>query len=374
MAHAFLSPSAAARWTVCTRSVTMVPSVPESDEGSVYAREGTEAHRLAEIKAAVEFDLVTPEEGRKMFAEWSEAIGPDWIAEMGPYTTDYVNFLRSLEPDRVFLEQRLDTGIPRCWGTSDAVLLSGHDLHVVDFKYGRGVSVEVERNPQLMLYGVGALDMVELLYAEVASVYLHIHQPRIDHIDSWYISPGELREWRDSLLPIAAEALAGTGEFVPTESACRWCPVRGECKARADSILAEDFGDPDLLDPDDLSAALTRAPEIRQWLKDLEEVSLTKTYEHGETIPGWKVVRSGGRRRIVDHAAALQRLYQIGRTVDEVARVECRPLGELQKVLKDDMSLLDDFIHRSDGKPSLVPETDPREAIDSAHDDFRDQP
>jgi hypothetical protein len=79
----------------------------------------------------------------------------------------------------LLLEQRLPTGIPDCWGTSDAVIVSPDAVEVCDFKYGLGVRVDAEGNPQIRLYGVGALEAYGDLLGDVHTVRLHIFQPRL---------------------------------------------------------------------------------------------------------------------------------------------------------------------------------------------------
>jgi hypothetical protein len=72
-------------------------------------------------------------------------------------------------------------------------------ITVCDFKYGKNVAVEVEQNPQLIYYGLGAIfremkaqkkkDLVKFIQDNNVHVRLMIVQPRAEHED------GPVREW-----------------------------------------------------------------------------------------------------------------------------------------------------------------------------------
>lgn len=185
-AHATLSPSSAERWLECPASIHMTETLGRSDDGSsLYAEEGTRAHNLAEIEAAHEFGLTTDEQYRAFKAQWlrtAEAHGDD-VEEMERHVRVYVTMLRDLMTSMgpgttVYLEKRLQTGVPGCWGTGDAILVNASQVAVIDFKYGAGVVVRAEENPQLKLYGLGVLEMFGDILGITETVGMHICQPR----------------------------------------------------------------------------------------------------------------------------------------------------------------------------------------------------
>ena len=133
--HAFLSPSSSERWFNCTRSAWLSEQFP--DLGSVFAAEGTEAHRLCEflLHEMLGFPDTDPRPGMTYYTQ-----------EMEEAAQGYVQFIREkLEAWKaggvlptVFVEQRVDRRafIPESMGTSDCVIIADDEIEIVDFKYG----------------------------------------------------------------------------------------------------------------------------------------------------------------------------------------------------------------------------------------------
>ena len=359
----------------------MAELVPEEVE-STYANESTAAHALAELMARDQIlGTVTKAQKTKALKEWRTEfkISDDAEAEMTEHGQGYVDYLRERMaelPDSVLLlEQRLPTGLPDSWGTSDAVIVSPTSVDSVDFKYGLGVRVEAEENPQLRLYGVGALEQYGDLLGDVQTVRLTVYQPRLHHVASEEISAADLRAWRDSLLPIAESALGPDAPFGPSEDACRWCPASGSCIAQMEWATERDFGvKPDFMSPDELAKALDDIPAIKAWCTAVEDFALNMVYSDGKPIPGYKVVMSGGRRSVADDHGLIDTACAMGYSKDDVSVTKAKGIGELEKVLKKDFDLVaGPFVKKGTGSPSLVPESDKREAINpeaQAAEDF----
>lgn len=367
--HATLSPSSAERWISCPASIRMTEAAPPEQE-SAYATEGTAAHALAELMARDQIlGTVTKAQKTAALKAWRKKfdIGDDAEAEMTEHGQGYVNYLRERMVDGsvLLLEQRLPTGIPDSFGTSDAIIVSPDIVESIDYKYGLGVKVEAVGNPQLRLYGVGALEQYGDLLGDVQTVRLTVYQPRLDHVASEELPASDLRQWRDSLLPIAELALGPDAPFGPSEDACRWCPASGSCLAQMEWATARDFGvKPDFMSGEELAKALDDIPMIVQWCAAVSAFALDRVYSGGEPIPGYKVVMSGGKRSVADPEGLIETAIAIGYTRDEVAVVKARGIGELEKVLKKDFDLVaGPFIKKGTGSPSLVPESDNRPAI-----------
>ncbi len=367
--HATLAPSAASRWVSCPASVRMEQEHGEDHE-SVYAREGTAAHAVSELYCRRH--LLGMEGGayQRALAQWrdeyADVIG-DNETEMLMHAMGYASLLRQLRIDydaQLLLEQRMPTGVPGCWGTADAVLVSPKVVHVVDLKYGAGVRVQAEGNHQLRLYGAAALETYGDLLGEVETVRVTVYQPRLDHVDTEGLSADELRAWRDSLIPVAEEALSPDARFGPSDEACRWCSAAGVCSAQMQWATALDFGvGPEALDDEDLAEALEMIPGIRRWCDAVAEYALDRVYSKGEPIPGWKVVMSGGRRSIVDPDGAIEALSLAGYDRRDITTTKPKGIGQLEKVLGADFQLIEPYIEKSSGKPSLVPASDPRSDV-----------
>jgi hypothetical protein len=351
----------------------MVESMDRTDDGgSEWAAEGTRAHTLAEIEASYAFDLTTKKERDSFKAAWLDsalAHGDD-IEEMERHARAYVSLLQDIASGMdgtvtVRLELRVKTGVPGCWGTADAVLTARDRIAVVDYKYGQGVVVRAEANPQLMLYSVGALELMDLL-GTIETVDMWIHQPRVGGMSHYSMSAEDLRAWRDlDVLPAARESAEPDAHFGPSEEACRWCPAAGACKARATWITQRDFGNPDLMDEDDLSAAFRSLGEIRNWCNAVEAEALHQAYSEQKNLPGLKVVMSGGKRSIPDPHAAIEALTAAGYKHEQVARVGIETLGTLERLVgrKALPELLGPLLVKGSGKPALVSEDDSRPAV-----------
>jgi hypothetical protein len=368
-AHATLSPSAAKRWIQCPASVRMAKSMPHQQD-SVYAREGTAAHELAELMARDQL-LGGLAAKAKALTAWRKEfdIAAETEAEMLEHAQAYVDYLRTrlaLHPDSVLLlEQKLPTGIPGSWGTSDAIIVSPTSVESVDFKYGVGVRVEAEENPQTRLYGIGALEEYGDLLGEVETVVLTIFQPRIDHVASEEISAADLKAWRDSLLPIAEQAMGDDAPFGPSDEACNWCPAAGSCLAQMEWVNERDFGiQADHMSDDEIAKSLDDIPLIKQWCEAVQAYALNRAYSEGVPVPGYKVVRTAGRRSVQDPEGLVAAAVAMGYDLSEVVNFKAKGIGDLTKLLEADFAIVAaPFVVKSEGKPTLARESDKRLAI-----------
>lgn len=380
MGHANLAPSAAERWISCPASVRLVADIVEGPNS--YAEEGTKAHALAELEASRHFGIITERQYAGRHAKWlltEPVLEEEDLLDMQRHVAEYVDLLQNIKDtlpnSTVLLEQKVNTGIEQCYGTSDAIVVSPAVIEVVDFKYGQGVSVSAVDNPQLRLYGVGALEMCDVL-GTTELVRVTIHQPRLDSTSTEEISADELREWRDSLIPIAKEALWSTKpHFGPSEAACRWCPIAGECRARVEFMTQQDFGvQPDLLTPEELGELLEKIAGIRAWCEDVANTALRKAYSDGVALPGWKVVLSGGQRFVTDTPAAIEIFESKGFRTEDVTTTKLKGIGDLEKLIKAVAegpkkdatleSVLGELVGKTDGKPAMAHEDDPRPAVE----------
>lgn len=365
-AHAKLGPSSSSRWIACPASIQMEAKLEKSeksDGGSDYAHEGTVAHGLADI--VLRRDLLREDVGSELEhwtmaaeAEYDELEIKDMYNNVAIYLELVASRLEAVPNSMLLPEQRVDTGLPGCWGTADAIILSPNVIEVIDFKYGKGVPVSAIRNPQARLYLIGAAHT----YGDVVNPELGrswISQPRLDSVSSEEIPIANLMAWRDEVVaPAIAAATGPNPNFGPSESACRFCPVSGQCYPQMVRQTRHDFAaDPDFLAPEDIGEALTALPEIRKWCAQVEKIALQKAWSEGEDIPGWKVVKSGGRRQIVDEAAAIQTLIDHGYKAEDVATFSVKGLGKLEELVgrKELPEVLGDLLVKKEGKPAMAP-------------------
>lgn len=352
------------------------------DRETAAAREGTLAHALGELEVRLAFGQVEASAYEAELEAWTEEVkaegySADTVREMEAHISEYVSFVlrrSELYPDTiVFVERRVDTGVPRSWGTSDVILVSPTHVEIVDLKYGAGVPVSALRNPQLRLYALGALDEYGDLLGEVDEVYASVFQPRLDSVSTERLTADQLRFWRDEVVvPAAYEALGDDPRFGPSESACRFCPAAGICRARANYITSKEFGDdPDTLRPEEVGDWLKRFSDLRKWIASVEAEALDAIYDRGEEIPGWKAVLSGGRRQVADPREAIERLEAVGYNREDVATEKLVGFGVLDRLVgKEELpEILGPILTKSSGSPSLAPESDRRESVTKL-DDF----
>ncbi|MGM1047629.1 MAG: DUF2800 domain-containing protein [Bacillota bacterium] len=383
-AHALLGASKADQWINCPPSARLQENIP--DKRSEYADEGTAAHELSELILRRRLTPCKAAERKRLdkaitdFKKSNSYYGP----EMEDAVTAYVEVVeehfmaaKARSADAVLLlEERLDftEWVPDGFGTGDVVLISDGMLEVIDLKYGKGVPVSAIGNPQLRLYGLGAWSNWNYLYS-INEVSMTIVQPRLDSVSTDTLPLGELIEWAETVVtPAAALADAGEGEY-KSGSHCRWCKVKGNCRARADEnmkALAYEFQDPALLSMDEIGSVLFVAEQLKVWAKDVEEYAFEQA-KAGSRIPSWKLVEGRSNRTITDKAAARKALETAELEVVKYLKPqELLGIGDLEKKIgkKELASLLDGLIVKPPGKPVLVPETDKRPELNSVDQDF----
>lgn len=377
-AHALLSPSAAHRWINCTAAPRLEASVP--DTGSSYAAEGTLAHAYCALKLK-EF-LGLPTDGE--LAEIAELKDQYHTGEMDEYTDTYktivlekFNAARARTKDaQLLIETLLDFReyIPDAFGTADAIIIADGTMEVIDFKYGKGVKVDAYKNPQMMIYALGAYDRFNFEYS-INRVRMTIIQPRIDNLSEYQLAVSELMAWTDEVLvPKANEAYAGNGPQVPGEW-CKFCKVKSQCRALTQLCTEAIKTDPKLVSTEELANDILPVLDtVKTWLTGVEEYALQQALS-GVQLPGWKIVEGRSNRKIVNPDAAAVALNKAGYKTTEIYRPqEMRTITELEKLCgkKQFAAICGEYIEKPQGKPTLAPESDKRPAMNPAADDFKD--
>ena len=372
-AHALLSASGAHRWLLCTPSARLEERFP--DTSSEAAQEGTLAHEIAELKLR---NYINPNDvpKRKLNGQIKKMKeNPLWQEEITGHTDTYLYYIRDLalsfpSAPAIAVEKRLDLSayIPEGFGTADCILIRGEDLWVVDFKYGKGVPVSAEENPQMMLYALGAYQAYQILYP-IKTVHLTIVQPRLDSISEWTCRIEDLLSFGEEVKEKAALAIKGAGEYCPGESQCRFCRAKAQCRARADYNVQMAFGQdigklPPLISSEEAGKYLLMGEDLEKWLKDLKDWALSECLA-GKEVPGWKAVEGRGSREWSDMDKALASLIRAG--IPEAVLYETKPLtlAQVEKTVgkKEFQEMVGDLVIKRPGKPALVKENDKREAI-----------
>ena len=371
--HAKLSASGAKKWLACPGSVVLESRFP--DEGSAYAAEGTAAHSLGEAKIRLAVKELTN-------AKYQKAIkGLAITEEMEGYTDGYRDFVlerfnaaRAKTPDaKLLLEQRLDFSeyVPEGFGTGDCVIVAAHELEIIDLKYGAGVVVSAEGNPQLRLYALGALEAWDMLYG-TRTIAMTIYQPRRDNISTETVSAAELLEWGEAVQEKARLANSGTEDcFAGSHCDEGFCKARPICRAYADScnsLAALDFKRPASLSLEEIAETLDLSARLVKWA-ELVKAYAAELALSGVEVPGYKLVEGrSSRAYALDDDAIMQMLLKADYAQEEITVTKLRTVADMEKTIgKVAFSkILADAVVKTPGAPTLVPITDKRPAINSA--------
>ena len=404
--HAVCSASSSKMWINCTPSARLQELFPS--ETSEYAERGTFVHELCEYKLnkahrkrvkrpqSEEYDDEAAERSSDLYCEIITEAEERMKAEHGEVV--------------MLIEEKLDFSrwVPEGFGSGDCVLCAPKELHVFDYKNGY-LFVDADHNSQMMLYALAVVDAYDFLF-DFETVSMTIVQPNAENISMYTVSKQELLEWGEWLKPIAKMAFEGKGEQNPGEW-CRWCRAKPVCEARKAEALAlvrEEFLDldageavldssaadagngisggdaeetdatapyrpdtdtavfkqPMLVPKDEIERILPTLNRIQDWIESVFAYVASEAIQHGMKWKGYKVVEGRSKRQFTNLKAVVKAAQEAGYT--DLYKQELISLSEFEKMMgkKTFNSVLGDLVVKPPGKLSLVPESDPREAVD----------
>lgn len=364
--HAILSPSSAKRWIHCTPSALLAEAA--GSKTSVYAEEGTLAHEIAEY--ALDYyirGLYDPIVDEELPVNDEHLKNPLFCIDMANYIRDYCDYVigENYEMQKadglceMFLERKVDITdyAPDSFGSVDVTLVSDKTIHVIDLKYGAGVKVTADHNEQMMLYALGALKAAAS--KGITNIRMTIAQVRLDHYDTFEMSKGELLDWAEKVLkPAAKAAIQGKGKQV-IGSWCGFCPVKAQCRAQRDAILADfdEKPEPLLLSDEEIVDLIGKIDTYKSWIESVNKYVYDRAIQ-GHKWEGYKLVAGRSSRVIKDEAKIRQELLNEF-LEDEVLNIKLKGIGDLEKLLgkKVFSARFGDAIESRPGAPKLVPES-----------------
>lgn len=393
-AHTF-SASIFERLMLCPGSAVLSQDAVRTT--SAYAEWGTQCHELAA-------KILTGE-------PWG-----CFDSEMLEVAQQYVDYVQALAGDNLWVEQRVSfaepLGIPADaddgFGTADAIVAKGTELIVVDLKTGRGVDVSADDNPQLKLYALGALELLNGLAGDFETVRCVIHQPRAGGVKEWTTSVADLYAWArgegaETVLAVQQAQRYGPSDVaLPVflhagEKQCKFCPAKATCPKLRDSVASAVFdstpASPDefidavptgagyATDADWLAAALIKADTIEMWCSAVR-AEAERRLMAGEQVPGFKVVQGKkGNRAWIDAAEVEKTFKETFRLKTEemydltlISPTSAEKLAKAKVIGPRQWAKVTGLITQSEGKPHVAPASDPRPALDvkPVRDDFSD--
>ena len=370
--HAVLSASSSHRWLNCNPSARL--ELEFEDRTTSAASEGTAAHALCEHKLKRRLKL----RSERPVSVWDSD-------EMEACTDDYADFVmenvvrerRRDKDTQVLIEQKLDFScfVPDGFGTGDCIIVSKGRLHIIDFKYGQGVLVEAEDNPQMKLYALGALGLFEEKY-QIKKVKMTIFQPRRENVSTWEITVNRLKKWAEKeLKPKAEKAFKGEGQYCPGEW-CLFCKAAIKCRARAEDKLKlaqSEFKLPPLLTDAEIEGVLIKLPDIKKWAEEIQAYALAQALG-GKEWAGFKLVEGRSNRKYSNEQEVAKAAERAG--YYDIYTKSLISIGEMERLMgkKEFNEILGGLVVKPQGKPTLVPDTDKRPAliVSNAKNDFNE--
>ena len=410
-AHSTWSASKFESIMLCPGKIVLEAGLPNTS--SKYAAEGTAAHQvltwaLQQDKPAASFI------GQVITADGFVFEVDDEMAGYVQVCVDYVADLKGADgvvfaDERVNYSKYLNTPENEAWGTADVIIARGTEIIVVDFKYGRGVEVDAEKNPQMMLYALGALQAYHGLVADFERVRVAISQPRIKSAPSeWDCSVDELEAWghntaRDvvntCLNAQVAPEVDGWAEVfvVPGEKQCKFCRAKATCPslaAKVEQTVGADFEDlevtetrvglfkedAEFIKPSLIASHLAAVDLIEDWCKAIRAEAERRLLA-GSEVPGFKLVQGKRGNRAWSNATDVEALLKSMRVKIEdmydfklISPASAEKLAKAEVIGKRQWPKLQELITQSEGKPHVAPVSDSRPAltVTPVVDDFTD--
>ena len=298
----------------------------------------------------------------------------DEMMEAVEVYVNHITFLREQGPSFESVEQKLDLSEyhPELFGTADYVAYFSQTktLHVVDYKHGRGIPVDVIGNSQLRYYGLGALHMNKF---PVEKVILTIVQPRCYHPDgpvrSWETDSFEMLEFAADLIEDAIRTEDPNAPLVAGDH-CRFCPAQPTCpkpREQAMALATSGFTDLTVIPAEKIALYLSKIPEIKAWCEAIHQ------YAHqqaalGNVPPGWKLVDKRANRRWIENLDEQEMEKVLGLDVAYMYDTKLKSPAAIEKLLrgKNQKELLNTFIVKESSGKTLVPVNDDRPPVKGA--------
>lgn len=383
--HAKLPPSGAKRWLLCPGSPALCESVV--DAGSIFAEEGTAGHEA--------FQMVMDGADATSLVGKKASNGVELTQELIDHVLTAVEWAVNYKEEtgaKLFTEHKFEIGegmgLPAgvYWGTGDLTGLSRRELMVADLKLGY-VNVDVGENEQLISYGLGALDATGWMHDQIRLVIL---QPKKDLGPKEIVyTAREMEDFSKFFAEGARAALAPDAPLIPSEDACEYCRAAGACPALRKELIAtanREFSSLETLSGDQIADLLNKGSMIENAMKSIRNHAIRLLEIDPSYVPGFKRVIGERRRKWTDEVKAqshfektipldviaprcLTTPLQVESHIASKLHLQAKELGfKLTKkaAMEEARAKVAKFTTKPEGNPTLVPESDSRQALGPA--------
>ena len=351
--------STAKRVIGCPGSVALCAKMPPKPS-SKYADEGTLLHNVMDLILTTG---QTPEsfagmeyEGIKLTQELiDEKVYPALAA------------LDAVDPNKEMeyaTETRVGFGdlLPGVFGSTDLLGRIGRRAFILDWKFGSGVPVDAEDNPQLMFYAAAAMRTPEVqwVFDDCDEIECIIVQP--PSVKRWTTDKKRIKAFEQELL-MAVKIAQLPDAPINTGDHCRWCAAKPTCPKMTGAVDRAVHAQLDILNVAQISSYLKQADMLEQWITDLRALA-HQVLEAGKPVPGYKLVAKRAIRQWGDDDQALVAMLNEGIPEEELTTVKVISPAQAEKVLKKHGKQLpaNQVVAVSSGS-TLAEESDPRPAV-----------
>lgn len=359
MSHSHIVGGSTAKRVInCPGSVALCQKVPPKPS-SKYADEGTLLHNvMAEL-------LGSDKELRHVLDMEYNGIKltGDLLDEKVRPAMDAINEIDPEAKLEYAVEQTVSFGdlLPGVFGSCDLIGRIGDRAIVLDWKFGDGVAVEAEDNPQLLFYTAAAIrtPALEWVFKDAKEIECIIVQP--PKIKRWVTSFDRVRQFERELVYAVKQSVKSDAPLKIGEH-CRWCAAKPICPLMTGAVDRAMQTQIKELDAAQLGQMLERAAVLEDWISDLRALAM-QVLESGNPVPGYKLVAKRATRQWRDEESAKAALCTL-LPITEVTETSLISPAQAEKKLKKlKLGLPDDQVISVSSGNTMAPESDPRPAV-----------
>jgi hypothetical protein len=351
--------STAKRVINCPGSVALVQKMPPKPS-SKYADEGTLLHNVMA-------ELIMGEEPPDYYLGTryeDQILTPELVEEKIWPALRALDIIDPEQKMEIEAETRVGFGdlLPGVFGSTDLIGRLGNRAVILDWKFGDGVMVEVEENPQLMFYAAAAMRTPDAQWAfeGVTEVECIIVQP--PEIRRWVTTPERIAKFELELVQAVKQAEKPDAKLAVGDH-CRWCAAKPICPKMTGAVDRALKTQIDALPAEQISTYLKNADMLEEWIKDLRALAL-QMLESGAKLPEYKLVAKRAIRSWSDEEKAKVALFAYGLTESEVMESSVVSPAKAEKALKKrKLGLPEDLVVAISSGNTLASADDPRPEV-----------